>query len=160
MAATAHVMSLDPDLGCACGNPLKTPSERREGECRACQRRGDTPRPTEAFTVAERSLVQAMHQLMPSSELLKLINERRTADRPTATPYTIDHLQEEIERLAKPSAGADFGGLRAVLAEARRTGLIDRMTPTLLHDFAVVFRLTTAQTTHLKDVVSHAREDV
>jgi hypothetical protein len=101
-----------------------------------------------------------MHGYLPAAELLRLLNERLAADLGEhALPYTLEQLYRETHGLAPARAGADdWSALRRLLADARTSGLLEHITPTLLEDFAVIFQLTVAQATHIKDVIQHAKE--
>jgi len=116
--------------------------------------------PARAFTEPERALIRAMHGYLPAAELLRILNERMTADVGADAPlYTLEQLYEATRGLATARAGADdWTSLRRLLADARTSGLLEHITPTLLEDFAVIFQLTVAQATHIKDVVQHAKE--
>jgi len=113
-----------------------------------------------AFTPAERSLIKSMHGYLPAAKLLALLNERLEADLGSnAPPHTLEQLHAEVRDLVDPGDAPDWAGLRRVLAQARRSGLLAAIAATTIEDFAVVFQLTPAQLMHLRDVVHHAQED-
>lgn len=116
-----------------------------------------------AFTVAEKALIQKLHGYMPAASLLAILNERLQADlghEPGAQAFTIEQLYAEIggAQNAAPEGGHDWAGLRKLLARARRDGLLDTITETVIDDFAVVFGLNTRQVVQLKDIVLRAKE--
>jgi hypothetical protein len=114
------------------------------------------------FTPADKSLIRTLHPHLPIADLLKLLNDRLVADvGPTFPKYTVDQLHAELKDVAPTSAaGAEnWSGLRRVLAQARRDGVLARLSPQLVEDFCVVFQLTAAQRTHVLDTVRHAKEE-
>lgn len=111
----------------------------------------------QGFTEAERALIRAMHGYLPAAELLRILNERRTADRgAAAVAATTEQLHQEVQALAVVR-DHDWTALRQLLAQARGLGLLAACTPDVLEDFAVVFALTPGQVTHLRDVIGHAQ---
>lgn len=112
-----------------------------------------------SFTVADKSLIRKTHGFMPPQQLLDLLNERLKADLPKARPYTMAQLDAEIRAVADPETADNWAGLRKVLAQARRAGVLAHITPQLIDDFAVVFSLTPAQVMRLKDIVLPQAED-
>ena len=104
-----------------------------------------------AFTPAERSLISKLSGQMPLANLLDLLNERLLADLgPDAAPYTMEQLQA-VSRQA--SAGSsDWAGLRRAMTQARRNGVLAKITPQVIDDFAVVFALSPAQALRLKEI--------
>lgn len=115
------------------------------------------PRP---FTPADRSLIRNTHGYMPTTELLRILNERLHADvGPDVPDYTVEQLHAELRAIAVPTDGASsWAGLRQVLAAARRSGVLSSLTPQVLEDFAVVYQLSPAQLMTLRDVVRGAKE--
>jgi len=114
--------------------------------------------PARAFTAPDRGLIRALHGHLPAAELLRILNDRLVADLgETAAPYTAEQLHREVSALGVIRQD-DWTALRQLLAQARAIGLLGRITPTVLEDFAVVFSLSPGQATHLRDVVLHARE--
>lgn len=146
------------------------------GVCNSCEDRpearrlGAKPSPNGTasqsarnFTAAEKGVIRRMHGYLPAQQLLDLLNERLAFDLgPDAAPYTMEQLHAEIAECgALASNGAkDWGSLRKLLANARRTGVMDAIDRTVIDDFAVVFSLTPAQSLRLKDVLLQAGEDV
>jgi hypothetical protein len=112
-----------------------------------------------AFTEAERSLIRAMHGYLPAAELLHILNGRLVADLGPGTPlYTLEQLHRAIGDVGGAAARADdWTSLRRLLVDARKSGVLEAITPAVAEAFAVVFQLSTAQVTHLKDVLEHAR---
>ena len=114
-----------------------------------------TPRP---FTPADKSLIRSVHTLMPVQDLLRLLNIRLIADLGAdAVRYSMAQLQAEISAIAKPAAAGDWSSLRRILADARRSGVLDQATPQVIDDFAAVYQLSPAQHMHLKDVIRSAK---
>ena len=87
--------------------------------------------------------------------LLDLLNERLTSDLgPDAARYTMDHLHQEIGSGASGPVGTkDWGGLRRLMSQARRSGVLGRVSEQVIDDFAVVFQLNARQVMSLKDIV-------
>ncbi len=114
-----------------------------------------------AFSAGEQSLIRHAGAYMPTAELLRVLNERRTADRGAgATLVTLEQLHTALQAVLAARPGeTDWGGLRRLLADARRAGVLAALTPTVITDFAVVFQLAPAQLTHLRDVIQNAKED-
>lgn len=112
------------------------------------------------FTASDKSLIAATGAYMPAAELLALLNARLFADLSEhVRPYTLEQLHDALgpRAAANPSAGWDT--LRRILAAAREKGTLAACTPQLVDDFAVLFRLSPAQATTLKDIIGHARRD-
>jgi len=112
--------------------------------------------PARAFTVSERSLIRKTCKLMSYDSLLTLLNDRLRDDLgPDANPYTMAQLTAEIgDSGARVANGArDWTSLRQLLAAARKSGLLARITEQMIDDFAIVFRLTPKQVMELKDIV-------
>lgn len=114
------------------------------------------PRP---FTAAEKSLIKHTGSYMPASDLLQILNDRMHADLGAEAPdYTLEQLQAEIQGNQQEQRSADWAGVRQVIAVARRCGVLAEVTPQVIDDFAVVYQLSGAQKTHLRDVVRSAKE--
>lgn len=107
------------------------------------------------FTPADKSLIARVHGYMPALQLLKVLNERLCADLgEDAPPYTAEQLHTEIHTLQRPSTPASgWANVRTRLAEARREGVLQRVSEQTIDDFAVVFSLTAKQVLHMKDVL-------
>jgi len=109
-----------------------------------------------AFTLAEKSLIRKVHGFLPAQQLLDVLNERLLADLgPHAHKYTMEHLQAELSDTADNSSvqTSDWAGLRKALAHARRSGLLQQITPQIVDDFAVVYQLSAPQVLRLKEVL-------
>jgi len=136
------------------------PDDPRDGvndhlcaECRKHPGAKRPPAPPRPFNAAEKSLIAKVHGFMPAQQLLALLNDRLLADLgPEAAPHTIEQLHEELRRAAPAGAG-DWPTLRKLLGQARRDGVLERISAQTIDDFAVVFSLTPAQVLRLKDVV-------
>lgn len=138
-----------------CGDCCKHPAARRLGPLAIVGKPSAAPE----FTAADRSLIRKVYGYMAPAQLLALLNERLQADLgDCATLYTIEQLHAEIQSLPSAVNAGDWSDLRKYLAKARRDGLLDRMTPQLIDDFAVVFALSSAQQLRLKDIVLSAKE--
>ena len=119
----------------------------------------DQPRP---FTAADKSLIAKVHGYMPAQQLLELLNERLAADRgPEEPQYTMEQLRAEIGAASAPDAAGehDWASLRALLAAARRRGVLKTITRQVIEDFAVVYSLSPAQVLRLQDVLLQAMGD-
>jgi len=113
-------------------------------------------KPARSFTPAELSLISKVHAFMPAQQLLEILQERLRCDLgEDAEPYTMGQLQEVVRRFAPPApaAGHDWASLRKIVAQARRTGVLARITAPLIDDFAVVYGLNARQVMTLKDVL-------
>lgn len=148
-----------------CTGTLDAGADPTRRLCSSCVTRPEAakasaPAPlAEAFTPAECRLVQTLHRQVPIADLLRLLNLRRVADLgPTAPRHSVATLEAEIRRHAAATPTSDWSGLRRVIGDARRSGVLARVTPQVLEDFAIVFSLTPAQILHLKDVITHAQE--
>jgi hypothetical protein len=111
------------------------------------------PMPRE-FTASDMDLIRNVHGYMPHQDLLKTLNERLRADRGDLVPlYTIDQLHQAIEDVGsdKKKDGPDWASLRKLLAHAKRSGLLEKITGDVIDTFAVVFRLNASQVLHVKD---------
>lgn len=162
-----------------CECKLDTPLSIDAGLCRSCVKRPEAarlsrdasgrairparpaapqlvPKPR-SFSPAEKSLIKSVHGYMPALDLLRILNERLGADRPDAAPWTIEQLQTELQDQMTPVPEADWTQLRQLLAQARRLGLLEHITPQVLEDFSVVFSLTPAAAMHLRDVIASAQ---
>ena len=114
------------------------------------------------FTPADKGLIAKLSGFMPTEQLLTVLNERLLADLgPDASPYTMQQIFEEIEKVGTPTPkdGHDWASLRKLLATARRNGVLDRIDEQRIDDFAVVFSLTPAQVLRLKDVLLSTEDD-
>jgi hypothetical protein len=154
--------------GCNIGNDPH--ADRALGACGTCKSRPEarnlkaTPNPagTRGFTEAEKSLIRKTHGYIPIQQLLGILNERVKNDLgPNAKPYTAEQLHAEIAKVAGPTAsnGNNWAALRKLLAQARKTGTLDRITEQAIADFAVVFLLTPNQVIRLKDILLSREED-
>lgn len=125
--------------------------------------RGAGGPPAREFTPAECSLIHTVHAYMPAQTLLDLLNERLVCDLgPDAQRYTHEQLQAQIDKIATPTALAggthDWASLRKLLAQARRSGVLEQVTEQVIDDFAVVFSLNPKQVLTLKDVLLQQQE--
>jgi hypothetical protein len=112
-----------------------------------------------AFSQAERALIRNLHAHMPAEQLLDILNTRLIADvGARAVPFTAAQLREEAQKHEITPDG-DWGALRKLLAQARRSGLLQTITLQLVDDFSVVFRLSPAQHLRLRDVIKNAQEE-
>lgn len=150
--------------GCGCALKPDRGDDLVTGRCQSCGQRPETAKlaaakpAARAFTDADRSLIRAMHGYLPPAELLRILNERMTADLgPGAPLYTLEGLHRAIGELGGAVRADDWSELRRLLAQARKSGVLEVVTPTVAEAFAVLFKLSTAQGTHLKDVLEHAR---
>lgn len=116
--------------------------------------------PARAFTAGEKSLIRKVHGYMPALQLLGVLNERLSGDQPGATPYTIEQLHAEIGAVAgaTPAGGHDWSSLRKLVAQARRSGVLDAIDRQVVDDFAVVYSLSSNQVLRLQDVLLQAKE--
>lgn len=113
-----------------------------------------------AFTIAEHSLIGSIGAHLPASELLKLLNDRLVADRgPGVALHTLEQLQRQVQSVRATHTDGGWSAQRRILAKARASGVLPLLTPQVIDDFAIVFRLGAAQVTHLRDVVASATED-
>lgn len=93
--------------------------------------------PVREFSPAEKSLISKAYTFMTRKALLDVLNERLVADQgKDADLYTITQRDAEItkvqERAPQPTSG--WAGMRRLLAEARRTGLLPRITDQVVSD--------------------------
>jgi hypothetical protein len=157
-----------------CGVKLETEIAIQIGLCDSCEQRPEAkartaapaPRPqiqkgqARPFTIAEKSLIKHLHAQVPAIDLLRLLNIRLVADLGAETPrYTHEQLHQEIRAQLGTEQAADgsWAGLRQLLEEARRSGLLDKITAQVIDDFSSVFQLAPAQRMHLLDVVKAAK---
>jgi hypothetical protein len=113
------------------------------------------------FTPAEKALIRKVHGYMPAQQLLDLLNERLVCDLgPDAIAHSMEQLHAEIGSAADvmPLSGHDWQSLRKLVASAKRSGVLDKITRQVIDDFAVVFSLSPAQVLRLHDVLLQARE--
>ena len=115
------------------------------------------------FTDAEKSLIQRMHKFTSASELLGILNERLSFDQgATDVHYSLEQLSAEISRLTVPAPVnvRDWVGMRKLINQARRDGVLGQINEQVINDFAVVFSLNTRQVLALKDVLLDQDEEV
>jgi hypothetical protein len=125
-------------------------------------RRLRNPQPARSFTDAERSLIRKIHGYLPPLQLLGILNDRLRSDLgPEAQPYTIEQLHTEIAAMPGARTGRNNGwaGLRKLLTQARRDGVLDRIDEQVINDFAIVFSLSPKQLMRLKDILLQAQEE-
>jgi hypothetical protein len=116
------------------------------------------PREPRAFTTADKSLIKHAGRFLAPAQLLETLNARLQADVANAVPYTMTQLQAELETVTTTSTPGDWSDLRRLLAAARKSGVLARISTQTIDDFAIVYRLTGAQKLHLADVLRHAKE--
>ena len=152
---------------CGCNINGDHEADRTIPACGSCKSRPDarvsaSPQATRAFTDADRSLISKVHGYMPRMQLLGILNDRlRSGLGPDVQPYTIEQLHAEIAALpgSKPGGEHGWGGLRKLLAQAKRAGTLDRINDQIINDFAVVFSLSPKHLMRLKDVLLAPAED-
>lgn len=116
----------------------------------------DNPLPS--FTAADRALIKRLRGYMPVAQLLSLLNERLTTDRgDDAQLHTLEQLQAELHAQPDTVGAGDWAALRKLLANARRDGVLAKITDDVLQDFSIVYGLSQAQSLRLRDVVVEAR---
>ena len=154
------ILGLDDDTTRGLCLDCQTRPEAIAGKARPPAKPASAPPPAPAFSIAERSLIRSVASFMPTLDLLRVINERRAADLgPGAVPHAIEQLDAAIRELTTAKeTGTDWSGLRRLLGQARRSGVLTSITPQLVDDFATVFQLAPAQLMHLRDVIRHAQE--
>ncbi len=109
--------------------------------------------PARELTELDLLLIRQLCPTVGRTKLLDILNERLRADLgPDAQPYSMAQLEPHLSSVAITGA-ADFAALRMTLARARRTGLLDRITPQLIDDFAAVFMLAPGQVVQVKDAI-------
>jgi hypothetical protein len=146
---------------CGCSIASDQDADRSILACGSCKTRPEAqrlrnPPLSRGFTEAERSLIRKVHGYLPPLQLLAILNDRLRADLgPDAQPYTVEQLHAEIATLsgAKPGGSTGWAGLRKLLAEARRTGTLDRINEQVINDFAIVFSLSPKELMRLKDIL-------
>lgn len=114
------------------------------------------------FTPAEKSLIQRMHRFTSASELLGILNERMSFDLgAAAVPYRLEQVSHEISQLTHPApvSGKDWVGMRKLINQARKDGVMPLINEQVINDFAVVFSLNTRQVLALKDVLLEQNEE-
>ena len=152
---------------CGCSIDRDPEADRSIPACGSCKARPDAhasskPDAARAFTEADRSLISKVHGYMPRMQLLGILNDRLRSDLgPDVQPYTIEQLHAEIAALpgSKPGGEHGWGGLRKLLAQAKRAGTLDRINDQIINDFAVVFSLSPKHLMRLKDVLLAPAED-
>lgn len=100
---------------------------------------GTRPNPR-SFSDADKALMRSLHGFMPHALLLQTLNNRRVADDPRAVPITPAELDAEIRAInataQRSGGGSDWAMLRRALNAAREAGLLQRITPNIIQDFA------------------------
>jgi hypothetical protein len=147
---------------CTCLLNTESPADDFIGKlCTDCRKRPEAAKPTTArrgFTVADKALIGKVHGYMPAQQLLDVLNQRLVADLGEgAEQHTLEQLHEEIREIAPAATGGDWAGLRQLIAQARRDGVLDQVSAQTIDDFAIVFSLTPAQVLRVKDVILSAR---
>ncbi|RTL38252.1 MAG: hypothetical protein EKK53_19430 [Burkholderiales bacterium] len=121
------------------------------------------PAPPREFTPADLSMIRKLGRIVPEAQLLEILNQRLLADvGRRVMPYTAEQLSKalaEQQTQADKGGARDWTALRRLLADARRSGVLDAVNEQVLEDFAVVFQLTAKQLVDLKDIVLPALED-
>lgn len=121
------------------------------------------PAPPREFTPADLSMIRKLGRIMPEAQLLEILNQRLLADvGRRVMPYTTEQLSKALsdqQAQADKGGARDWTALRRLLADARRSGVLDAINEQVLEDFAVVFQLTAKQLVDLKDIVLPALED-
>lgn len=142
-----------------CATHLDTPVSTRPAAPSTTHRTGATGGPP-PFTAADVSLIGSISSHLPATAVLKLLNDRLVADRGPGVPlHTLEQLQQQTAKSRSVNADGGWSAQRRILAAARTSGALQRITPQVIDDFAIVFRLSPAQVTHLRDVVASATED-
>lgn len=101
---------------------------------------------------AERVLIRKVHAILPTADLLELLNARRIADRgDAAIALSLEQLQRTLATLAKPAREPGWSGLRKLIEDARSAGVLAAIHSQVIDDFAVVFALNARQVVTLKD---------
>ncbi len=121
-----------------------------------------SPTTTRPLTQAEKSLIRKLHGHLPADQLLRILNERLQCDvGSSVAPYTMDQLYAEIGDAADAvlPGGHDWAGLRKLLAQAQKSGVLDSISTQLIDDFAVVFSLNAKQVLRLKDILLNNNEE-
>ena len=153
---------------CQCKLGSESSDDFGAGVCGSCGGRpeawrlGGPPPTTDAFssardfTDAEKALIRKLHSFMPALQLLSLLNERLHSDLgPDAIAYSLDQLQTQIGNDLEIAGNGrrDWPSLRALLAQARRDGVLQKVSPELIHGFAVVYSLNAKQELSLIDIL-------
>jgi hypothetical protein len=139
------------------GKRLRAPSATAKGPTTS-----PAAQATREFTPAEKSMIQKMHRFTSASELLGILNERLSFDLGSAAvPYRLEQVNREINELAVPApvSGRDWVGMRKLINQARRDGVLPLINEQVINDFAVVFSLNTRQVLALKDVLLQQNEE-
>ena len=152
---------------CGCNLNTDPDADRTIPACGSCKARPGPQEPLKpqaerAFTEAERSLIRKIHGYMPRLQLLGILNDRLRSDLgPDVRPYGIEQLHAEIAGLpgAKPGGDIGWAGLRKLLAQAKRAGILDQISVQVIKDFAVVFSLSPKHLMRLKDILLQPAED-
>ena len=152
---------------CGCNLDSDADADRTLPACGSCKSRPEAqrlrnPQPARSFTDAERSLIRKIHGYLPPLQLLSILNDRLRSDLgPEAQPYTIEQLHTEIAAMPGTRAVGNNGwaGLRKLLSQARRGGVLDRIDEQVINDFAIVFSLSPKQLMRLKDILLQADEE-
>jgi hypothetical protein len=154
-----------------CGACKVRPEARRLGiRLASNQRSAQAPSPARAaaaksareFTTAERAMISKVHGFMPPQQLLDLLNERLFADLgPDVVPYSLDQLDAAIRATGGTTAqpASSWAGLRKLIVQARRSGVLAKITEQVIDDFAVVYGLNAKQVLVLKDTLLSQVED-
>lgn len=167
MGASAALLSMKCRLCTCLLDPNRASDDLGRQVCSECRTRPEArrlgpPSPrgvARDFTAADKSLIRSVQGYMPPRQLLAILNERLAGDLgPDAAPYTMEQLHAELQHIPTATSAGDWGGLRKLLAHARRDGVLELLDVQLIDDFAVVFSLSSAQVLRLKDVVLSAKE--
>ena len=104
--------------------------------------------------------------MLSVQQLLDLVNERLVADRGhEAALHTLEQVQQQInevagvEGVARQAADGSWAHIRRLLIAARKEGVLDQVTETVINDFAVVYSLNAKQHLALKEVLLAHNED-
>ncbi|MFC6282206.1 MULTISPECIES: hypothetical protein [Polaromonas] len=144
--------------------------------CSACEDRPEAKRlshkrpaagagaaPARDITPAEKALIRKLHGFMPAQQLLGILNERLYCDLgPDAAPYTMEQLYAEIGEgaVTAPAGGIqDWAGMRKLLNQAKKSGVLAAINEQVINDFAVVYSLNQKQILGLKDILLHETEE-
>ena len=116
------------------------------------------------FSDADLAMIRKIGAFMPEQKLLDILNERLACDLGSdEVPYTLEQLTAAIQEAhgaSNPVAlGRDWPSLRKLLAQARRSGVLDQINEQVIDDFAVVFQLNAKQVVELKDIVLGAKDE-
>lgn len=114
-----------------------------------------------ALTAAERSLISRLKTSLSVGRLLGVLNDRRAADGNDDYPL-LTHAQlgailaSTNEAVPGARTGGDWAALRKLLRSADRSGLLQRISPQLIEDFAIIYSLSPAQIIRLREIISDA----